>query len=112
MVSSSPTPESSPEGPNKISVPLPYPNPITTGNENFIRVKLNFNQPEGTGRLVLFTNTFLKISEVPLGNIEPGEQTVQLPIINKYGGQLANGIYFAAVITQRGTATGKILVLR
>lgn len=95
-----------------IAAPIPYPNPVTAKNENSILVRLNFKVEPGESRLVLMTLSMRKIVEIPLGVVPPGELTLELPVIDKTGRSLANGLYYVAIITSRGTAVGKLLVLR
>lgn len=91
-------------------MPIPYPNPV--GDQDSVHVHLSFGEPEGIGRLVLFTTAQRRVAEVRLGNIAPGEMTVLLPLTGPSGEKLANGVYFLAVITLKGEAVGKLLILR
>jgi hypothetical protein len=75
-------------------------------------VRMNFNVQPGESRLVLMSTSLRKITDVPLGIVARGELTLELPIIDKTGRYLANGLYYVAIITSRGTAVGKLLILR
>jgi hypothetical protein len=100
-----------PETTEKIPIPIPYPNPVS-GNATIIHVQLSFPQAEENARLVLLSLNFRTIRDIDLGSVKPGEQTVSLPIQDISGANLANGVYYTAVITPRCTSVGKLLILR
>jgi hypothetical protein len=47
-----------------------------------------------------------------LGDIKPGEMIVTVPLRDKDGIPLANGLYYLEARTSAGQAVGKILILR
>ena len=87
-----------------------YPNPVTGPGP----VTLQFTLVESANRVevLVFTLAFRKVNEIVLSNVSAGTTDVALPLTDKEGRPLANGIYYVLVITPQGRSIGKLLVLR
>jgi hypothetical protein len=60
----------------------------------------------------VFTTAFRKVNQISLVNVPAGPARVSLPLTDKNGSPLANGVYYLVVVNQQGRAIGKLLVLR
>ncbi|HET9869786.1 MAG TPA: hypothetical protein VFR02_04750 [bacterium] len=63
-------------------------------------------------RVEVFTTAFRKVDEVDLSNLPAGPQRVTLPLTDRHGAALANGLYYVLVLNSQGRAIGKLLVAR
>jgi hypothetical protein len=92
------------------TAPLPIPNPVRASST--VQVRLHFNQGAQDVSLEVFTLAFRKVNQIPLGNVNAGPTTVTLPLTDKSGGPLANGLYYLMVRSSAERKIGKLLILR
>ncbi|HJT24285.1 MAG TPA: malectin domain-containing carbohydrate-binding protein, partial [bacterium] len=97
-----------PYGNNLLANPLPFPNPASGVS---IHVRLS-SQIAGNGQLTIFTVGGMKVAEMDLGEIQPGDTTVILPLADKTGVSLANGLYYLVFRLSNHQSVGKLLVLQ
>jgi|GEM_PF-3532897 len=85
-----------------------YPNPVTLGGT--FNLHLNLDAPSSV-KVQFFTPSFRKVRDETLSPILPG-QDIPLPLADKNGNGLSNGLYYV-VATANGTRNiFKLLVLR
>jgi hypothetical protein len=88
-------------------VPVVYPNPVSGGT---VAV-----DPALTGvsdvKVAVFTTAFRKVQEKDYPQKGPG-QSVSLPLVDRGGSPLADGLYYLVVTTNQGRFILKLLVLR
>ncbi len=99
------TPGSAPVG-----APLPYPNPATGPGD--ISVLIPLGRPAGSLSLSLFTTAFRKINEIEYKDLPAGGVVLSLPTKDKYGVNLANGLYYLVVKTKAGKSVGKLIIAK
>ena len=102
----SPTPGNSGGG---VPFPIIYPNPVTGGGPVSLRL------PDWPGtftvKVEVVTTAFRLVNSYKVPN-EAGGEDVGLPVTDKNGQPLANGIYYVAVTGPQGRQLAKLLVLR
>jgi hypothetical protein len=85
-----------------------YPNPVTLGGT--FNIHLNLGAPSPV-KVQFFTTSFRKVLDETLAQILPG-QDIPLPLADKHGNSLSNGLYYV-VTTANGTRNiFKLLVLK
>lgn len=62
--------------------------------------------------ITVFTAAFRKVNTIVLTNLPPGTASIALPLTDKSGVPLANGLYYVIVKTPQGRFLLKLLVLR
>jgi len=92
-----------------VSTPVIYPNPATGAGPVSIRLP---NYP-GIAKVTVkvFTTAFRMVNEIPYSNQEGGTD-IPLPLNNRWGTPLANGLYYVVVYTPEGRAIEKLLIIR
>jgi hypothetical protein len=65
----------------------------------------------GTVRIEVFTTAFRKVNAPPPSQ-QAGGATVDLPLTDKGGSPLANGLYYVVVNSPAGKSILKLLLLR
>jgi hypothetical protein len=88
----------------------PYPNPCTHCGETNIKVWIASRSD--VVRIQLFTTAYRKINEFVLTGLSVGFTPVKVPLRDKKGKMLADGVYYLRVITPQGSVIRKLLVLR
>ena len=86
-----------------------YPNPAKWPGP----VKLQISLPSYAGQveIELFTIAFRKVNELVLFNLHEGINTINIPLTDREGTPLANGVYYVVVQTPNGRFISKLLVL-
>jgi uncharacterized repeat protein (TIGR01451 family) len=92
-----------------VSTPVIYPNPATGAGPVSIRLP---NYPGIANVTVkVFTTAFRMVNELHYPN-QPGGTDVALPLTNRWGSPLADGLYYVVVYTPEGRAIEKLLIIR
>jgi hypothetical protein len=92
-----------------VSTPVIYPNPATGPGPVSIRLP---NYPgTATVTVKVFTTAFRMVNELTLQSQEGG-MDIALPLTNRSGAPLANGLYYVVVYTPDGRAIEKLLIIR
>lgn len=92
-----------------VSTPVIYPNPATGSGPVSIRLP---NYPgTATVTVKVFTTAFRMVNTFTLPSQEGGTD-IALPLTNRSGAPLANGLYYVVVTTPDGRAIEKLLVTR
>ncbi len=85
-----------------------YPNPVPGGTVNIL-------PPSYPGlskvRIEVFTVNFRKVVDWTEDSV-PSGTALHLPLVSRWGGPMANGLYYVVVTTNGGKTIGKLLVLR
>jgi hypothetical protein len=63
-------------------------------------------------RVKLYTTAFRMVQEVTLPNLPAGPVKTQVPLVDKKGHLLANGLYYIVIFTPQGHSVGKLLITR
>jgi hypothetical protein len=86
-----------------------FPNPVTGPGPVTLQVTLS---TAGQARIEVFTLAFRMVNEITLPNVPAGTTNVALPLTNREGMPLANGLYYVVVQTPQGRFIVKLLVTR
>jgi hypothetical protein len=94
--------------------PIPWPNPVSKAGP--VSVTIYLPEFADSPSLELFTSSFRKILDQPLGPLEKGVHVVGLQLVDAAGGQLANGLYYLVLVVPTSNNTqreiGKLLILK
>ena len=91
-----------------VSTPVIYPNPATGSGPVSIRLP---NYPgTATVTVKVFTTAFRMVNEFTRQS--EGGTDIALPLTNRSGAPLANGLYYVVVTTPEGRAIEKLLIIR
>jgi hypothetical protein len=93
-----------------ISNPIPYPNPATGPGP--IQVRIVLQKPAAWLTLKLYTLAFRMVREETFQNLPAGPDDLSLTLTDKWGRDLANGLYYILIETPVGKAKAKLLILR
>jgi len=93
-----------------LSTPIPYPNPVTGPGP--IQVRVVLRAPQSWLTLKLYTTGFRMVREETFRNVLAGPNDFLLAVSDRWGRDLANGLYYLVVETPQARAKGKLLVLR
>jgi hypothetical protein len=104
------SPTSTPTENAVLSAPIPYPNPWIGAGPLQVRVVLQ--DAQGWLKLKLFTAGFRMVREETFRNLSAGPNDLSLPPVDRWGRELANGLYYIQVQTVQGKSMGKLLILR
>jgi hypothetical protein len=63
-------------------------------------------------KIKVFTSAFRKVWEADIPSMSPPGREVPLPLADKWGAALANGLYYVVVSTDGGILKVKWLILR
>ncbi len=74
-------------------------------------VHITLTQKESLVRVEIFTLAFRKVNEIDLTQVPAGTTSVSIPLTDKGGIPLANGLYYVVVQTPQGRFVAKLLVL-
>jgi hypothetical protein len=83
---------------------------VLQGDTTNLMIRLASSASEVSIRL--FTTAYRKVSETVLKDVPAGVHRVEISLRDPKGGMLANGCYHLVVVTPRGRAIGKLLILR
>jgi hypothetical protein len=89
---------------------LVFPNPATGPGP--VTLQLSLAVPAQKVEILVYTAAFRRVNEIFMGNVAQGTTDVPLPLTDKWGRPLANGLYYVVVRTPQGRFTVKLLVLR
>ena len=85
-----------------------FPNPVSGPGPVHLTVPL-------TGvsdvEVDVFTTTFRKVNHLEFRNVQPG-QSLPIPLVDRSGEPLADGIYYLRTRTDHGHFVVKLLILR
>ena len=90
--------------------PYLYPNPVRDTGPVQIRVTLK--GPHNSVSLKVFTVASRKVNELSLDFELPGVYTLSIPLKDEWGSDLANGLYYVVVKTNKTQIVQKLLILR
>jgi hypothetical protein len=94
--------------PSPKGTPVVYPNPVTGPGPVNLRVPLT---AASSVEVDVFTTAFRLVNQVNDPLVEPG-QTIPVPLTDRWGNPLADGLYYLVVHAQGMTWTVKLLVIR
>lgn len=75
-------------------------------------MQLVLPSPAAQVEVMVFTPSFRKVNEAVLGNVPEGTSDVALPLADRWGKPLANGLYYVVLRAPQGRFIAKMLVLR
>ncbi len=87
-----------------------FPNPATGPGP--VTLKVNLASPAGQAVISAYTTAFRMVNQIRLTNLPAGITEAALPLTDKSGVPLANGLYYAVVTVNGKHFTAKLLVLR
>lgn len=93
-----------------LSTPVSYPNPVTGPGP--IHVQVILQQPVSWLNLKVFTLSFRMVNEEKFQNLPAGPNDFPLAMTDKWGRELANGLYYLEAIIPQGQTMGKWLILK
>jgi hypothetical protein len=88
--------------------PVIYPNPVKGGGPVSIRLPNHAGTAKVT--VTVFTTAFRRVNEFSV--TQAGGSDVSLPLSDRNGKPLANGLYYVLIQTPSGKSIEKLLVLR
>jgi hypothetical protein len=107
-VTSTPTVTATPT-PTPLSEAVIYPNPSDGSVPAQICVPV---RAVTDVKIKIYTMSFRKVQELDFSSLAPPQPKIILPFLDKWGTQLANGLYYVQVLTDQGGFTVKWLILR
>lgn len=87
-----------------------YPNPATGPGP--VTLQISLGAPASKVTIEVFTLAFRKVNEINLSNIPAGTLDVTLPLTDRGGIPLANGLYYVVIQTPQGRFITKLLIIR
>ncbi len=87
-----------------------YPNPVSGTEPVTIQVTLTRTEP--LVRIGIYTLSFRKVNEVDRTQVPAGVSEIAVPLTDKAGKPLANGIYYVVFQAPQGRLVAKLLILR
>lgn len=89
---------------------LIFPNPANGPGP--VTLEVTLSSPAGNVEVSVFTTSFRRVNGISLGNLPAGTTKVSLPLTDRTGAPLANGLYYVVVRAGHSAFTVKLLVLR
>lgn len=87
-----------------------YPNPAKgTGP---VTLQITLTAPASRVTVSVYTTAFRRVNEITLTNLPAGTTEEALPLMDRSGVPLANGLYYIVIQTPQGRFLAKLLVLR
>jgi hypothetical protein len=87
-----------------------FPNPATGPGPATLQITLA--SPAGRVTVSVYTTAFRKVNGLTLENLPAGTNDILLPLVDRRGNLLANGLYYVVVETPQGRLTARLLILR
>jgi hypothetical protein len=86
-----------------------YPNP----SDGTVPVKINvpLTTTENV-KIKIYTTAFRKVQDLDFTAVGPGDVQLTIPLTDKWGTRLANGLYYVEALTDKGLLRTKWLLLR
>jgi hypothetical protein len=75
-------------------------------------MRIVLQKPAGWLTLKIYTIAFRMVKEETFQNLSAGPNDLPLTLIDKWGRDLANGLYYILVDTPVGKTKAKLLILR
>jgi len=75
-------------------------------------LRVTLPAPADEVTVTVYTTAFRKVNTVTAVNLPPGPSDIALPLTDKAGVPLADGLYYLAVKTPQGRILLKLLILR
>jgi hypothetical protein len=104
-----PTPGTTSGGGSGSNQPILFPNPVS--GDGPVSVRLPNYRGAATVTLQVFTTAFRMVNMLSYPN-QVGGVNVALPLSDRHGAPLANGLYYVLVTTPDGRSILKLLILR
>lgn len=106
----SPTPPSgSTATPVTPAKPVLYPNPVSVGNSTLLQLTLG---AASNVRVQIFTVSFRKVFDQTYPNLAEGIHNLSIPLVDREGTPLANGLYYVVVTVNGQRTILKLLILK
>jgi hypothetical protein len=86
-----------------------FPNPVTGPGPVTLQVSL---KSPGRVQISVYSTAFRRVNEIILPDVPAGTNDLSLPLTDRQGNPLANGLYYVVVQTPQGRSIIKLLVLR
>jgi hypothetical protein len=77
-----------------------------------VTVQIKLSAPAAQAQVKLYTTAFRMVNETTFHDIPAGTTNLALPLTDKEGKPLANGIYYVVVTANGQRFVGKLLVLQ
>lgn len=90
-----------------IAVDPNYPNPFSTTTN----ITYHINRSDNV-RLSVYTPTGRLVAHIVDGNVGPGSHSVTWDGRDRFGNEMASGVFYYQLATGEGTVTGKMMLLR
>ncbi len=111
VVTSSSTPTGTPSTtPTPEATMIVYPNPATGPGP--VTVQVSLVSFAAQVKVEVFTLAFRKVNQITLFNVSAGILDISLPLTDRDGKPLANGLYYVVIQTPQGRFVTKLLVVR
>jgi hypothetical protein len=85
-----------------------YPNPA----KGPVTIQITLTKPADEMRILIFTTAFRKINEMTLRQVPAGVTSVPYDLTDRWGGALANTVYYVIVRVDRERFVTKLMILR
>jgi rhamnogalacturonan endolyase len=95
--------------PSATSIVVLFPNPVTGPGPVTLNLHLS---TAGRVQISVFTTAFRRVNEITLSNVPAGTTDVALPLTDREGTPLADGLYYVVVTTPQGRFVVKLMILR
>jgi hypothetical protein len=86
-----------------------YPNPVISGS---VRIHLGFDVSAGSIEITMFTTAFRMVKHVKVLQVFTSSSDFQMDLMDDWGSQLSNGVYYIVVTTPMVKVSTKLLILR
>jgi hypothetical protein len=86
-----------------------YPNPVNCGS---VRIHLGFDVSVGRIEITMFTTAFRIVKHVKVLQVFNSSSDFQMDLMDDWGSQLSNGVYYIVVTSPTFKVTTKLLILR
>ena len=73
---------------------------------------ITLSAPANQVTVSVYTTSFRRVNEIVLTNVPAGTSEETLPLTDRSGVPLANGLYYIVVHTPQGRFLSKLIVLR
>jgi hypothetical protein len=77
-----------------------------------VTIQVSLGSPASQVTIEVFTLAFRKVNTITLSNVPAGISDIALPLTDREGMPLANGLYYVVVQTPQGRFITKLIILR
>jgi hypothetical protein len=77
-----------------------------------VTIQISLSSPADRVQILLYTTAFRRVNEITLPGVPAGTSNLSLPLTDRKGNPLANGLYYVVVRSPQGRFILKLLILR